>query len=112
MTIDGRSLGRLLKIDTQYNVKGLRDMHTVMKDVKRAYKRRHQPNIFGHNEFLRVSLAVIRSMNQDVANPEIMINEKTIRSFYDEGLLEFAMEAIYEPDFFEESQAVRIYYGS
>lgn len=86
-------------------------MHTVMQDVKAAYHRRHQLNAFGHNEFLRVSLSVIRSMNKDVANPEIKVDEKTIRSFFDEGLLEFTMEAIYEPGFFEESQAVRKYDG-
>lgn len=85
-------------------------MHTVMKDVKRAYKRRKQSD-FHHTEFLRVALGVIRSLNRDITKSEITVDERIIRSFFDNDLLDFTLEAVHEPGFFEASQEVRSYSG-
>ena len=82
-------------------------MHAVIKDVKRAYSQRKLTSL--HNtEFLRVSLAVLQSLNRDVTKSEVTVDETLVRAFFNEGMLDYTFNALHEPGFFEESQVVRI----
>ena len=78
-----------------------------MNDFKCTYKRR-KISEHAHREFMQVSRAILHNMNNDVTRKRILLDAKSIRSFC-ESILDFAMEAMHEPGFFDASSEVSSY---